>query len=160
MPPKLKPSPHGTPAMTDTERREAAEALDYDGEDCWNCGGEGFVYGCSWDWQCDTWDGDSCLCTRPCEICHPPKHDPVLRALMAATFKAADCGRCHGAGVLYRQDCGASGLTVPCPECAPALLDAIEANEDEHPHFAEAEEDPREAVALRLPDRVVALGRV
>lgn len=42
---------------------------EYDDEECWNCGGEGFVYGCSWDWQCDTWDGESCLCARPCEFC-------------------------------------------------------------------------------------------
>lgn len=41
--------------------------------ECWNCGGEGFTYGCDWDWQCDTWDGDSCLCTRRCEWCNPPK---------------------------------------------------------------------------------------
>ena len=48
--------------------------MDYD-EDagCANCGGEGFTYGCDWDWQCDTWDGDSCLCTRRCEWCNPPK---------------------------------------------------------------------------------------
>jgi len=39
--------------------------------DCANCGGEGFTYGCGWDWQCDTWDGDSCLCTRRCEWCQP-----------------------------------------------------------------------------------------
>lgn len=42
-------------------------------EICGNCGDEGFVYGCSWDWQCDTWDGDSCLCTRRCDWCNPPK---------------------------------------------------------------------------------------
>lgn len=60
------------------------EGVDYDDDcgECWNCGGEGFVYGCSWDWQCDTWDGDSCLCTRPCHICHPPKDDPEMRRLM------------------------------------------------------------------------------
>ncbi len=51
-----------------------ADDMDYD-EDagCANCGGEGFTYGCDWDWQCDTWDGDSCLCTRRCEWCNPPK---------------------------------------------------------------------------------------
>lgn len=28
------------------------EGVDYDDDhECWNCGGEGFVYGCSWDWQ-------------------------------------------------------------------------------------------------------------
>ena len=48
----------------------ADDMNDWDDErDCANCGGEGFTYGCSWDWQCDTWDGDSCLCTRRCEWC-------------------------------------------------------------------------------------------
>lgn len=63
---------------------------DYDEGDCWNCGGEGFVYGCSWDWQCDTWDGDSCLCSRPCHICYPPKDDPEMRKIMAESFAAQE----------------------------------------------------------------------
>lgn len=51
-----------------------AEEIDDDGE-CWNCSGEGYVYGCSWDWQCDTYDAGegTCLCTHPCHICHAPK---------------------------------------------------------------------------------------
>lgn len=60
-----------------------------DEDDCHNCGGEGFVYGCSWDWQCDTWDGESCLCTRPCEWCHPPKPAPELSAILARAIDAA-----------------------------------------------------------------------
>lgn len=58
-------------------------ADDYDDHDCANCGGEGFTYGCSWDWQCDTWDGDSCLCTRRCEWCvHlTPAETPERHAL-------------------------------------------------------------------------------
>lgn len=46
---------------------------DYDDGECGNCGGEGFTYGCSWDWQCDTYDeGEgTCLCTRRCEWCNP-----------------------------------------------------------------------------------------
>ena len=28
------------------------------------------------------------------------------------------CTRCHVTRELYRQDCGAHGLTVPCPSCA------------------------------------------
>lgn len=48
------------------------DSYDEDANDCHNCGGEGFTYGCGWDWQCDTWDGDSCLCTRRCEWCQPP----------------------------------------------------------------------------------------
>jgi hypothetical protein len=56
---------------------------DYDDAECWQCGGEGFVYGCSWDWQCDTWDGDSCLCTRRCEWCSPAKPNPELQQTLA-----------------------------------------------------------------------------
>jgi hypothetical protein len=56
---------------------------DYDDAECWQCGGEGFVYGCSWDWQCDTWDGDSCLCTRRCDICNPAPRNPELDRVLA-----------------------------------------------------------------------------
>lgn len=48
---------------------------DYDDHgECANCGGEGFTYGCSWDWQCDTYDeGEgTCLCERRCGWCNPP----------------------------------------------------------------------------------------
>lgn len=63
---------------------ELIDEFDDDHGDCFNCGGEGFVYGCSWDWQCDTYDAGegTCLCTRPCHICHPPKDDPALRAIL------------------------------------------------------------------------------
>ncbi|KUR71154.1 hypothetical protein AQZ52_10810 [Novosphingobium fuchskuhlense] len=46
------------------------QAYDDRGE-CANCGGEGVTYGCSWDWQCETYDeGEgTCLCERPCEWC-------------------------------------------------------------------------------------------
>lgn len=56
------------------------EWVDYeDGNECWNCGGEGWVYGCSWDWQCDTYDeGEgTCLCTSPCDWCNPAKPEKV-----------------------------------------------------------------------------------
>ncbi|MFS0771013.1 hypothetical protein [Sphingomonas sp. 1P08PE] len=58
---------------------------DYEDNDCANCSGEGFTYGCSWDWQCDTYDeGEgTCLCTRRCDWCSPPQHDPALRAVLA-----------------------------------------------------------------------------
>jgi hypothetical protein len=50
------------------------EYWDYDESDCGQCGGEGFTYGCSWDWQCDTYDAGegTCLCTRRCEWCTQP----------------------------------------------------------------------------------------
>lgn len=67
-------------ASSETDRFE-----EYDEGDCANCGGEGFVYGCSWDWQCDTYDeGEgTCLCTRRCDWCQPTKPDPELQAAMA-----------------------------------------------------------------------------
>jgi hypothetical protein len=58
-----------------TEGRDVAakqpDEWDYDENDCANCGGEGFTYGCSWDWQCETYDeGEgTCLCIRRCEWC-------------------------------------------------------------------------------------------
>jgi hypothetical protein len=51
--------------------------------DCWNCDGEGFVYGCSWNLQCDTWDGDSCLCSRRCDVCNPAKPSQTEAAMKA-----------------------------------------------------------------------------
>jgi hypothetical protein len=66
-----------------------------DDNECFNCGGEGYVYGCSWDWQCDTYDAGegTCLCTRPCHICHPPKDNPELRAILAAALTDTKANR-------------------------------------------------------------------
>jgi hypothetical protein len=70
--------------------REDDPYWDYDDEECGNCGGEGFVYGCSWDWQCDTYDeGEgTCLCTRRCDWCCPAKPDPELQAVLAKAIEA------------------------------------------------------------------------
>lgn len=66
--------------------------FDYDEHDCANCNGERFVYGCSWDWQCETYDEgeDTCLCTRPCEWCSPRKPDPALRSVLAAALNRTE----------------------------------------------------------------------
>lgn len=55
---------------------------EFDDGTCWNCDGEGYVYGCSWNWQCDTYDeGEgTCLCSRRCEICNPVKLTPEQQA--------------------------------------------------------------------------------
>jgi hypothetical protein len=60
-----------------------------DGE-CWNCDGDGYVYGCSWDWQCDTYDeGEgTCLCTRRCSVCNPVAPNPELQAVLAAALRS------------------------------------------------------------------------
>ncbi len=57
---------------------------DYEENECGNCGGEGFTYGCSWDWQCDTYDeGEgTCLCTRRCGWCQPRAHNSELAAVL------------------------------------------------------------------------------
>lgn len=61
-----QPAKHGDLCVTCT-----IDEHDYDeSEYCANCGGDGYTYGCDWEWQCDTWDGDSCLCTRRCEWCN------------------------------------------------------------------------------------------
>lgn len=82
--------------MTLAQRAASAKAEDdrddFDDHGCWNCDGEGYVYGCSWDWQCDTWDGDSCLCSRRCEICNPVKptaEQEVERKALGETLAAA-----------------------------------------------------------------------
>lgn len=64
---------------------------DYDDHgECWQCGGDGYVYGCGWDWQCDTYDeGEgTCLCTRRCDICNPAPRNPELDALLAKMLSA------------------------------------------------------------------------
>lgn len=72
--------------------REAIVEPDYDDwdDDCANCGGEGFAYGCSWDWQCETYDeGEgTCLCTRRCDWCNPPKLTPESEALRQVLAEA------------------------------------------------------------------------
>lgn len=69
---------------------------DYDESECWNCGGEGYVYGCSWDWQCDTYDAGegTCLCTRRCHICQPTKPDPELQKVLSEALAPTT----HGGG--------------------------------------------------------------
>lgn len=56
-----------------------------DDHECWNCSGEGAVYGCSWDWQCETYDAGegSCLCERRCDVCQPVKRNPKLDAVLS-----------------------------------------------------------------------------
>lgn len=65
---------------------------DYVDHECGNCGGEGFTYGCSWDWQCDTYDAGegTCLCTRRCDWCNPAPPSPEteqLRQILADALK-------------------------------------------------------------------------
>lgn len=67
------------------------ERDDFDDDGCWNCDGDGYVYGCSWDWQCDTYDegAGTCLCTRRCYVCNPAKPTAETAALVAVLAKAS-----------------------------------------------------------------------
>lgn len=65
---------------------------DDDANDCANCHGEGFTYGCGWDWQCDTYDAGegTCLCTSRCEWCNPAKltpEDEAARQVLATAVR-------------------------------------------------------------------------
>lgn len=79
---------------------------DYDDHgECANCGGEGFTYGCSWDWQCDTYDeGEgTCLCERRCGWCNPPvlsaaekEEAGALRKILADALANEPKDQSHG----------------------------------------------------------------
>ena len=59
------------PSNYDHYDDEFVDDYDDDCTDCANCGGEGFTYGCGWDWQCDTYDAGegACLCMTRCDWC-------------------------------------------------------------------------------------------
>jgi hypothetical protein len=66
----------------------ADESPDFDDHDCANCGGEGFTLGCSWDWQCDTYDAGegTCLCERPCDWCQPYQKEQFPSVALAESL--------------------------------------------------------------------------
>jgi len=44
---------------------------DFDDDDCYECGGEGYVYDCVSDYACIDPEGGCDLCMRRCPICNP-----------------------------------------------------------------------------------------
>ena len=40
-------------------------------DDCWNCGGEGFVSDCFEEFACVDPDSGCDLCTQRCDVCNP-----------------------------------------------------------------------------------------
>lgn len=82
--------------MDTCETNDDYACYDEPGE-CYQCDGEGFVYGCGWDWQCDTYDeGEgTCLCTRRCDVCQPmtdaekSEREQLRQVLAAALAKDA-----------------------------------------------------------------------
>jgi len=47
----------------------AADYDDFDDDDCWRCGGEGYVSDCFKRFTCQDPDEGCDLCTRRCDIC-------------------------------------------------------------------------------------------
>lgn len=47
--------------------------FDYEDNECWNCGGEGFVSSCFEEWACMYPDEGCDLCTHCCDVCAPAK---------------------------------------------------------------------------------------
>ena len=58
--------------------------MDFD-EDvgCYECGGEGFVSDCVEEWACVDPEYGCDYCTRRCPLCHPPKRNPELDAVLS-----------------------------------------------------------------------------
>lgn len=57
------------PAGRPTALADDAEDYMDDGEDCWNCGGDGFVAHCFQEFACVDPDGGCDDCIRDCDIC-------------------------------------------------------------------------------------------
>ena len=48
-------------------------ADDFDDDDeCWNCGGEGYVYDCFTEYACINPEDGCDLCMRRCDVCRKP----------------------------------------------------------------------------------------
>lgn len=52
-------------------KKEAPDWFDEIDEQCWNCGGEGYVYNCQDEIGCIDPEGGCDLCMRHCPICKP-----------------------------------------------------------------------------------------
>jgi len=50
---------------------------DFDIEECWHCGGEGFVSSCFEEFACIDPDAGCDLCTRRCDVCRPMRSAPA-----------------------------------------------------------------------------------
>ena len=85
----------------------------WDDGECFQCGGEGYFYGCSWDWQCDTYDDGegTCLCSRRCDVCNPVELTPAEQAERDALRKVIADAWNQGAAVVIDKD----GVRVSLP---------------------------------------------
>jgi len=84
-------SVRGEGGMTIDRNALIAAAIDeYDDEpnDCYECGGEGFVSNCVEEWACLDPEYGCDYCTRRCPLCHPAKRDPQLDTVLAEALAA------------------------------------------------------------------------
>lgn len=70
--------------MTSTPSTQRAEDDHDESDDCWNCGGDGFVSLCWEEWACADPEFGCDDCRWPCEICNPP-HPPEVVAMTETT---------------------------------------------------------------------------
>lgn len=60
----------GNPAEREVDHDPYWDYDEYENE-CWNCGGEGFVASCFSEYACMYPDEGCDLCTRRCDVCKP-----------------------------------------------------------------------------------------
>lgn len=53
-----------------------SDPYDYEDEDCWNCGGDGYVYNCLDEIGCIDPESGCDLCEKRCYVCNPRKRNP------------------------------------------------------------------------------------
>ena len=66
----LKADAEKLSAMTGEEH--TVEFFDYE-EECWNCGGEGYVYNCVDEIGCVDPEGGCDFCMHRCDVCSPKR---------------------------------------------------------------------------------------
>jgi hypothetical protein len=62
---------------------------DYE-DDCYECGGEGFVADCFEEWACLDPEYGCDLCTRRCQLCNPRPRNPELDAVLTEALAAPE----------------------------------------------------------------------
>ncbi len=60
---------------------------DFDDNDCWNCGGEGFVAHCEQEFACMYPDEGCDYCMRRCDFCNPAPRNPELDRVLAEALQ-------------------------------------------------------------------------
>ena len=56
-------------------------------DQCWNCGGDGFVASCFTEYACMYPDDGCDECLRRCDVCQPRKPTPEIQQLRQGRVK-------------------------------------------------------------------------